>query len=237
MARRLLCVTLAALALAACGDNGGTVDSGAPQRDAGPDATTAAPTVLYLAFDGATLTKGTDDPVADVSLLIRPGGATVPPWRAAAPDRAARVAAVAAGVTAVLAPYNVDVVTTRPAAGPYDMVVFGGESLALFGAPGIVSFGGQRCDAIPHISFVLELAIDDADAASRAVGMVASNHFVPTTTTAGHCTCPGCEASAGALCVIGGDLPLADPGCPPDGAYPATFDEHAWFLERLGAHR
>lgn len=230
-------MTLGALALAACGDNGGTVDSGAPPRDAGPDATAAAPLVLFLDFDGATLTKGTNDPATDVSALIRPGGATVPPWREGAPGRAASVAAVAADVAALLADYNVDVVTTRPAAGPYDMVVFGGESSALFGAAGIVSFGGQRCDGIPQISYVLELAIDDADAASRAVGMVASNHFVPTTTTTGHCMCLGCGSTAGELCAIGGVEPVADPGCAPDGPYPATFDEHAWFLQRLGAHR
>lgn len=231
--RPLLAVSLA-LAVAACGDDGGA----AP--DASVDGAAARSTVLFLNFDGAALTRGIpDDPAANVSSLIRPEGATVPPWRDGEPGRTTSVATIAAGVRSVLAPYDIVVVTTRPLAGPYDMILFGGHARDLFGAGPIDVHGGGDCTFDnPDISFVTESVTDDEVAANLAIGAFAHAHDLPRIASAAHCNCEpagSCLPYTGDLCVIGGAGTMTTGTRCPDATWPATVDEHALFVERFGA--
>lgn len=236
MSTRPMLVLAVAVAAAACGDDGG----GAP--DASVDGAATRSTVLFLNFDGATLTKGIpDDPAANVSFLIRPDGATVPPWRAGDPGRATSVATITAGVRSVLAPYDIVVVTARPLTGPYDMIMFGGHARDLFGAGPIDVHGGGDCTFdSPDISFVTESVTDDEVAANLAIGAFAHAHDLPRIDSGAHCNCDpagSCVPYTGDLCIIGGAGSMTTGTRCPDATWPATVDEHALFLDRFGAAR
>jgi len=125
----------------ACGDDGGgTKPPDAAMRDAAMADTDApafncmtSPTAgthkLFLQFEGVMLTKGTTSaPLNQISFFNDTVmSATIPVWKAAVADRADQIASIVCNVREVLFPFDVEVVTTRPASGDYDMVVFGGE--------------------------------------------------------------------------------------------------------------
>ena len=84
------------------------------------------PVRVFLNRDGGTLAGGPDDPAADRSWIAAsgPGGqAQVPAYRGS--DRAWR--SVVACVRTHFAPFAVDVVDARPAAGDYSMIMVGGQ--------------------------------------------------------------------------------------------------------------
>lgn len=137
----VLAVTLLAGACeATIGGGGGDLTGGTPDASTTPtpDAPTVTPTpdaalprcsgrVVYLNFDGATLTRGTpSDAAANRASWIGVTTATVPPYRAGAGDRAAQIQAITNRITGALASYPITVTTQRPVAGQYVMVVFGG---------------------------------------------------------------------------------------------------------------
>lgn len=108
-----------------------------PRSDAAQNPPDAAPPAcasgrkLYLHFEGITLTKAaaSDSTQNQVSWM---GNTTVtlPAYHAGIGERADQIAAIVAGVDARLAAQPIEIVTQRPAAGPYVMVVFGGSSIA-----------------------------------------------------------------------------------------------------------
>ncbi len=236
--RLFLLATSSTLAMA-CGDS---TEVSAP--DAGmSDAPTHATTTVFLNFDGVQITKGQpDDPATNTSIFVRPPGVTVAPWHDGMPGRDASIAAITAGARAIVAPYAIEVVTTRPTSGLYDMVVFGGASQDLFGAPGVRFANGADCNGRPEISFITELVTDDQVAASLVVAFLGEARLVPRTIASGDCMCldSACMPRPGELCNIGGpgtptgSLPLicSQSGDPPA---PPTIDEHALFLDRFGA--
>ncbi len=234
--------TICALALAmsaACGDNG---EVGEVPVDASPqpDGRAHVTTTVFLNFDGARLTKDyPNDATADISLYVRPPGVTIPPWRDGLPARAASVAAITQRIRGLLAPYDIDVVSTRPAAGTYNMIVFGGQARDLFGAGTMDMVPGADCAPQPDISFVTETATNDDVAASLAVGALATTHHIPQTVARGDCLCfdgDACRPLTG-LCTIGAaETPTQGGVQTCDGpAPPPTIDEHATFLEVFGA--
>lgn len=229
----------------ACGDDGsgdGDAIDAAPVQDGRAMGTTT----VFLNFEGAFLTKGVpDDPPNNVSGLIRPGGAMVPPWHDGMANREASIAAIAAGVRSRLAPYDIDVVTTRPGSGPYEMIMFGGHARDLFGAGPIDVFGGSQCGDDPEVSYVTESVTDDEVAASLTVGVLAISREIPQTVQRGDCLCfagSECLPYTGDLCTIGGAGTPTRPGpygcyTPPDPPMepPPTIDVHASFVDRFGA--
>ena len=132
------------LCVAACGDDGGApVDAAA--GDAPADAVADAPGFncasvtsgthkVFLAFDGVTLTKAavSDAPMNKTALITGNNQmATIAPWRMSAPDRSTQISEVVCAVRESLARFDVDVVTTRPASGAYEMIVIGGRATDL----------------------------------------------------------------------------------------------------------
>ncbi len=103
-----------------------------PAIDAATDADPAACAngrVVYLNFEGVTLT---DAPASDAtsnqaSWMTIPTGAA-PKYKSGAANRLQLIADVTAGVRAQLASFPITIVTTRPAAGPYVMIVLGGAA-------------------------------------------------------------------------------------------------------------
>jgi hypothetical protein len=143
---------LAAATLAACGDDGATA----------PDAQVDAPTMcppqtasplpmgahaVYLNFDGVTLTKCTPaDSRANCTDQIKQDPSVIPPYMDGDPNRQVRIDFIVTTVQRALAPYSVDIVTTRPTSGDYFMVVLGGSATQL-GFPGISGVAQLPCDA------------------------------------------------------------------------------------------
>jgi hypothetical protein len=85
--------------------------------------------VVYLSFEGETLASA---PASDATqnraswMTIAQG--TAPPYRAGTNNRNQQIKAITEGVRAQLSSFPITVVTQRPAAGPYVMIVFGGSA-------------------------------------------------------------------------------------------------------------
>jgi hypothetical protein len=132
-------LTLCCLA-AGCGvqidqRQGAGPDGAGPPRD-GPITPTpdAAPVcsngrVVYLNFEGTPLSYATaSDATQNRASWLQLTTSTAPKYRATAADRDQQILAIANGVRLQLASFPIQVVTTRPAAGPYVMIVYGGTS-------------------------------------------------------------------------------------------------------------
>lgn len=172
------------MALAACGDGG----------SAKPDAMIDAPTMcapkmaplapgmhtVYLNFDGVTLTKGNDDSAANVSSVLMNDPSVIPMWgpTLSASTRQGRIDAIVDYVQRALAPYSVDVVSTRPASGLYTMHVLGGQSQD-FGYPmGVAGIAPQKCSPIYNgVTLIFDVgtftATDFATSVLSDVGLMA----------------------------------------------------------------
>src|SRR4051794_16328549 len=107
--------------LGACGDDGGAKPDAPGAIDAPSHHTgTAMAHTLFLATEGLTLSPG-DDATMDQSTFV-----TVPKplvgFLVSDPDRATRIAELVTELETILAPYDISIVNTRPASGPYHVV-------------------------------------------------------------------------------------------------------------------
>jgi hypothetical protein len=106
----------------------------APNPVAADAAADAAPTcsngrVVYLDFDGQAITQATTtDATHNQARWIGVATANVPPYHLGNTNRNGQISNITTGVRAALAQFPITVVTTRPATGPYVMIVFGGSS-------------------------------------------------------------------------------------------------------------
>jgi hypothetical protein len=83
--------------------------------------------VVYLNFEGATLADAPQsDATQNLASWMTIAQGTAPKYKAAAANRDQLIQAVVDGVRGQLASFPITVVTERPAAGPYVMIVFGG---------------------------------------------------------------------------------------------------------------
>ena len=153
-------------ALAACGDGGSaTPDAAVDARTmCAPKMAPLAPGMhqLYLNFEGQTLLMGmTDDSAANIAQFLVQPSITVPAYgpNLSATTRQGRIDLIVGYVQTALAPYSVDVVTTRPASGQYMMAVIGGLSENFGYQAGIASIAGQSCRP-RHNAIGLEFDID-----------------------------------------------------------------------------
>jgi len=104
----------------------------------------------------------------------------VPVWGSALSPttRQGRIDVIVQTVQTQLAPYSVDVVTTRPVTAPYMMSVLGGKSQDFGFAPNIASLTGQQChlNAI-GVSLVFDVdgftATDTANSVLSDISMLA----------------------------------------------------------------
>lgn len=101
-------------------------DGAPPGIDAAPRCANGR--VVYLNFEGQTLTDGPSDATQNRASWMTIAQGTAPRYRAGAADRDLQIQTIVDGVRAILAPYPIDVVTTRPATGPYVMIVYGGAA-------------------------------------------------------------------------------------------------------------
>jgi hypothetical protein len=94
--------------------------------------------VVFLSFEGESLTQaGVSDAKTNRASWMQIASGAAPAYHAGSVTRMAEIQAVVNGVRAQLSSFPIEVVTTRPQAGDYVMVVFGGERAAVgsrFGA-------------------------------------------------------------------------------------------------------
>jgi hypothetical protein len=201
------------LLLAACGSSAPSTPDAAPVPDAPPVAT-----VVYLNFEGDTVTPGNDTPWLDESPVVK-GPSTVPAFYPNDPDRQTKIDAIVAEMKATLAPYDIDLVTTRPPTGTvYSMIVFGGNSSDIGYPPGYGAQSDATCSLVPyHLDFLFDVPTSSQhDVVELAISLLAYDHGIPYTTTKGDCMCglftdtqQYCGGVLDAACTIGGaDTPV-----------------------------
>jgi hypothetical protein len=130
-----------------------------------------APTILFLNFEGAQIIQSyTSDAAANKSFI---GGGTVPPFNG---DQATKSQVVAL-VKQLYAAYNIQIVTTRPASGDYDMAMIGGTPahLDLGYSTGVVGVAPMDCgNQMPRdIAFVFSDSIKALSSPSKYAEEVA----------------------------------------------------------------
>lgn len=224
----------------ACGEN-----SPGPQIVDAPEAPEASGIhTVFLAFDGVSILKGTDDDATTNTTKTAAADGTVSPLFAGDSTRATRIDSIVAEIRTGLTPYDIKLVTTRPDSGPYDMIVFGGTAQELGYADNIALFAlaPEDCDNVEpsSVGFVFE----DADPftntpyehAQMAMAVLALEHGLPVSREASDCLCYDVDLTKRCdhtqACSFGGAGKTAYDLC--DNA--PTFDPNQAMLTEFGAH-
>jgi len=205
--------------------------------DGGPSATH----ILYLNFEGVTLTydQSANDATMNKTFLIpsTPATRTVPPFMNNDAMRTSYITSIVTHLQGLLAPYDVELVQTRPASGGYMMIVFGGDSQSIVGRGPFGAYAPFDCgNRLPNdIMLVFDpMANTPVDAAGvilanfcmfdlgLAIGLSAS-------TPAGDCLSRQTSSMA---CTLS-DMAPVDPAAYCQGAA-AQQDEPSAFAAALG---
>lgn len=205
----------------------------APMTDAHPALHT-----IYANFDGVMLSKCTNGMASDSRANctdIVPGDTTFPPFMDGNPARDGFIGQILYAAQRALAPYSIDIVTTRPASGSYHMMVFGGTP-ALVGAPANI-FGIAPATCEREQRNLVSLIFDQGqmptstDYSSTILSDLAMMSGIPVTTgPINDCACRTCPYTM--LCTYGTNSPVnTDPN---KNCGLTTVDEPAVLQEVLG---
>ncbi|MDQ3365643.1 MAG: hypothetical protein M3680_09455 [Myxococcota bacterium] len=252
--RSLIVCSFVCLFPVACGDGGAPATDAAPlSSDAAThdasgvicNARTAGGThKLFLQFEGQTVTRGENDATQNTARWVAQGRptATIPAWRPMAADRAAHIETVTCRVREALYPFDVDVVTTRPSSGDYEMVVIGGSSADLGHAQGISGFSGVDCENsnVRDIAWVADRiesgALEPALVANNIGGVVGVGNGLDASSDPANCMCfarsaTDCDAAAACGFAVDATRRAGDQIC---GDPDATEDQLAKLVARYG---
>jgi hypothetical protein len=193
---------------AAMTDNNGSAD-------AAPLQACANGRVVYLEFEGATLTQASSasDATQNQAVWMGVGQATLPGFRPNAADRAAQIAEVTDLVKQKLAGIpEITIVTTRPATGPYVMIGFGGVHQTV-NVPYLYAVNRLDCGdaAKSDLAWVFEDTPTTQKAADFAVGSILFGLGATGTTSSNDCMCgwlTQCQPSNGA-CTLSSSIDAA----------------------------
>jgi len=233
------------------GGNGDKIDApldiDAPDIDA-PGIDAARPPashLVFLSFEGQVLSPGTDDAVTNHWVQIPDANPrSLTQWAPVA-DHMGRVQQVTAEVVNVLAPFDVDVVTTRPTTGPYHMIVYTHLQSQDVGLAADLLFTsksdcGTNASQVAVVFQASETANFPHIAALAAVASLGGFFGVENSAQAGDCMCRDNNAvlftcSLTAKCTVGGagTVRALNSICGTSGG---TFDETAEFLANIGVH-
>lgn len=195
------------LAPDASGGGGGGIDAAV---DA-PAVAACSSRVVYLNFDGVTLTQGTSDATQNRAGWLQAASSTAPAYRIGSANRATDILAITTGVRTQLAGTGAMVVTTRPMTGQYVMVVFGGTTTQVASA-----FGGAvnklDCDDLQKndVAWISDIITPDQRVINFAVGAVGFGLGLTATTVPTDCMCGwdnDCLSSNMAACTLTENIP------------------------------
>jgi hypothetical protein len=200
------------------GGSGSNAGGGVDAAIDGP-AACASGRVVFLQFEGAALTQATtaSDATTNQAVWLGVGSATLPQFRPGATDRATQIADTVADIKTALAGFpDIAVVTTRPAAGPYFMIGFGGAHQTV-NVPYTYAVNRLDCGDTAtksDVAWVFEAAESPQRAANFAVGSLLFGLGATGTTNPNDCMCgwlTNCQASTNA-CTISTSIDSAG-GC------------------------
>lgn len=129
-------LVIAIVALCACDARvaGTANNTGDDDADGGVDAADAAPACfngrrIFMQFEGQVLQQGApSDATTNRASWMQITTGTAPPFRQGDANRQGQIQAIVDGVNAQLVGFPIVVETTRPAKGPYMMIVIGGTA-------------------------------------------------------------------------------------------------------------
>lgn len=217
------------------------IDAPGSNSDAGPlcassDGGAVGAHKLFLNFEGVNIVHGTscNDATTNCS-FIATANFTVPQFAAAVANRQQLLDGIVANVNQVLAPYSVEVTTTRPASGPYKMIVFAPCDPTLMCATNSGSIGPYQCMSPDHndISFVFEDTTGNATSiyyANQSLFLFGLTLGVSVNAVTDDCMCSSC-GSPTTLCSLGTDVPVVNGTCL---SAPAHENEQSMFSAALG---
>jgi hypothetical protein len=154
----------------------------------------AGTTKIFLNTEGVTLTASGsgDDAAQDATTLIAMDGTVVPAFLPGVSGRETYIAQIVAAAQSALAPYSVDIVTTRPAASPYQMIVLGGSSATLEGCAACVALSHISCSPLVNaVDLVFDRgpALKPARYANVILDDISIINGLAETTAAHDCAC------------------------------------------------
>jgi hypothetical protein len=180
------------------------------------------PRLVYLNFDGVSLTRSTtrDDAVTGESAIVQ-ANMTIPAFSTSSlsstggMSRAQIIQRVVDQMYFSHADYDVDFVTTRPASAPYSMVVFGGSCSSVAGETGCAGLALLDCgDLMPHnITFVFPGGLHYDDLASTASQEAAHAFGLAHTTDQTDIMYPYLQSNFVPTRFGAGPLPQGDDSC------------------------
>ncbi len=199
-------------------DDVGTVDAATPDAaevaGACPAAAPAGDTgalVVFLNYDGATITPGMEDPATNTSSIV-PEESTLPPAFADDAQRDTIITRSEEGVRALFGPFDIGVVTERPTSGDYVMIVIGGDPEDIGLSAGVGSIVSSSCESrTSFIGFVFEGTRDPEGIASGVAFLLGAGVGAPLDQDSRSCMCNTCSFTE--LCELPDEIIASQAGC------------------------
>jgi hypothetical protein len=211
---------------AAPGQSGSDAATGAfedaavePEPDAAPACFNGR--VVYLNFEGVTLTRGTSDATQNRAAWLQRASGTAPKYRANSASRLTDIQQITDGIRQQLADFPITVVTERPATGPYVMIVFGGT------AQDVASFYGAAVNQLDcgdaqksDVAWIADAVSPNQRVINVAIGAIGFGLGLTATTDPLDCMCGwanSCSASNTGACRLTDNIardPNATQLCP-----------------------
>ncbi|MGN6103959.1 MAG: hypothetical protein ACTHU0_02540 [Kofleriaceae bacterium] len=163
--------------------------------------------VVYLNFGGVTLTDAaTSDATQNRASWMQISQGTAPPFRQNAADRAQQIQAITDGVRAQLSSFPITVVTQRPAAGPYVMIVLGGTAQQVGSRYG-VAVNALDCgdNTKSDVAWISDNSGSTQRVVNTAIGAIGFGLGLTATTDPNDCMCSwdnGCQPNNNAPCTL-----------------------------------
>lgn len=203
------------------------------------------PRVVWLDFEGATLTASAtnDDAAADVSFILSgahaPGTVvTIPPFSLAALSdaggmtRSQLIDYVKAEMEAIHAPYDIYFVLTRPASGNYQRLIFGGTCASVSGGSTCAGVAVMDCgdSMLRNIGYAHPAGLRYTDLVTTAAQEMAHAYGLNHTTDNMDIMFPQLQNDVRPVGYGAGPIPMDETGC--GGAI--FQDSHALLLGTVG---
>ncbi len=198
---------------------------------------TALSRTLYINAEGGPIAAGAEDATQDSSTILV-NTATLRPYLAQDPQRLTKIAAIEELVETTLAPYAVTITTTRPAQGPYAMVMLtddGGSKIGLVDT--VMAIAPVTCNEGPSVtSFVFTKGGLAGELIARSmIEHLGLSAGIPHVVPSADCMHGGDNAGPvpdGMCTISGANTAVAGNNC---GNPATTIDVHARFLDAFGA--
>jgi hypothetical protein len=220
------------------GEADGTPDGqSAPDPDATPGAVCTNGRVVYLHFGGLTLTRadgGATDATKNRADWLGVNSATIPAYKLGDANRDTEIQQITAAIRLTLGAFPITVVTERPTAGPYHLLVFGGRSQALGNNNDVGALTAYDCQnrVVNNVVWIGE-RFEPRDSADFAVGGLGLGLGLAGTLEPSDCMCGWgntCTPPMGAACTLSSNI-LNDGRC--NGNTRKSQDEVASFRKEF----